>query len=517
MEILKKKIQILLNFFKAKKFNEAEVLNRDLISKYPQAIYLYNILGLVLIEQKKVDESIKCYKDGIKIKSDYAPFYDNIATAYKIKGDYVRAEENYKISIRLNDKAVEPVNNLGNLYIQINKIKLAIECYKKAINLKGSFFLSHYNLALAYKTIGEFEKAKKHFWKSIDLNERFYSAHRSISEIIKYKKKDKHLKILKKINNYSKNEFNNKKELFFALGKAHDDIKEYDEAFKFYSKGNEIRNDESNFSLNTEKKLFNNIKEIFNNELFERFKNSGTDNSTPIFILGMPRSGTTLLEQIISSHQNVFPGDEVNFIPNLISKYTDNDTILKSLYKINNFDFDVFKSIGNDYVRKLKMLSNDSIKVTDKLPINFKWIGFIKLILPKAKIIHSVRNSKDTCISIFKNYFVNPNLNFAYSLKNIVSYYNLYDNLMKHWKETLPNFIVDINYEKIISNPDKEIKDLINKTDLSWDINCLKYYNNKRAIKTASDTQARKKIYTTSLNSWKNYKRYLKKDFINLR
>ena len=131
------------------------------------------------------------------------------------------------------------------------------------------------------------------------------------------------------------------------------------------------------------------------------------------------------------------------------------------------------------------------------------------MILPNSKIIHCVRNSKDICLSIFKNYFVNPNLNFAYDLDEICAFYKLYDDLMKHWSNTIPEFIYDIKYEELIKSPKKEIKNLLKACNLNWSDGCFKFYDNKRPIKTASDTQVRKKLYKSSINSWKNYKNYL--------
>ena len=163
-----------------------------------------------------------------------------------------------------------------------------------------------------------------------------------------------------------------------------------------------------------------------------------------------------------------------------------------------------------------KSLSPYSKKISDKLPINFKWIGLIKLILPNSKIIHCNRNSKDVCLSIFKNYFVSDKLKYAYNLKELTEFYKLYSNLMKHWEKTLPKFIYNIKYENIIHHPDREIKRLLKACDLEWDASCLKFYENKRAVKTASDTQVRKKIYKTSLYFWKNYKKFMNQFFKNL-
>jgi hypothetical protein len=230
----------------------------------------------------------------------------------------------------------------------------------------------------------------------------------------------------------------------------------------------------------------------------------------------MPRSGTTLIEQIISNHPKVFGGDELYFLPDLIKNnfYIEEGKLL--LKQNNNIKKENLKMIGQKYINDLMRISNKSEKVTDKLPINFKWIGLIKLILPNSTIVHCVRNSKDNCLSIFKNYFANKSLNFAYNLDEITDFYNLYHNLMKHWKKTLPKFIMDIEYEQIVENPEQQIRILIEKCDLSWNENCLKFYKNKRPIKTASDIQARKKIYKSSINSWKNYKKNLQNPFQKL-
>ena len=154
--------------------------------------------------------------------------------------------------------------------------------------------------------------------------------------------------------------------------------------------------------------------------------------------------------------------------------------------------------------------------VTDKLTVNFKWIGLIKLIIPNSKIISCTRASEDTCFSIFKNYFTSNELTFAYDINEIVDYYNLYSDLMNHWRSILPNFIFDISYENLISKPEFHVKKLLNFCNLDWEENCLKFYNNKRVIKTASDTQVRKKIYTSSIDYWKNFKKYVEHPFSKL-
>ena len=310
--------------------------------------------------------------------------------------------------------------------------------------------------------------------------------------------------------------FSGKLELSFALGKAFDDIKKFDKAFKYYKEGNKLRRSNIKFSIKRENNEFSIIKKAFNENFFKKNQNIGNEDSTPIFILGMPRSGTTLVEQIISSHPNVYGGGELNYLNDLVKRYFYKDDSL-SFELINQDNENNFANISLEYIEKIKKISKKSLYITDKLPINFKWIGLIKLILPKSKVIHCVRNSKDICISIYKNYFTNTELNYAYDLDELVSFYNLYNDLMNFWEKSFPNFIIQIKYEELIKNPKKEIPKLIKKCNLSWDEKCIKFYDNKRTVKTASDTQVRNKIFKSSVDSWKKYEKYVKKNFSSLK
>jgi len=464
-----------------------------------------------------MDEAIDCYERGLKIDPNFAMFYNNLGTIFKSKEQYDKAESYYKKSIDLDNKLPEPQNNLGNLYKFLNKYKEAIDCYKKAISINPNFFAFHYNLAVAYKSTGVFDKAKNHFEKCIRLKQDFYTAHRNLSELIKYNNEDKHFIFLEKL--YENNEVikKNKKELAFALGKAYEDMNNFDKAFKFFNEGNSLHRENLSFLMEKEKKEFLKIKQIFNEKLLNKFKSSSNQEYSPIFILGMPRSGTTLVEQIISSHPEVFGGDELNFLTDIVQKYfkdKNSELVLQKFSSLNEHDL---SKLASEYINNLKKISNNSPRSTDKLPINFKWIGLIKILIPNSKIIHCYRNPMDNCFSIFKNFFTSKELTFAYNLEEIIEFYNLYEDLMIYWKKMIPKFIIDIKYENIVQNSEEEIKKLINKCDLKWDDSCLKFYNNKRAISTTSDVQARKKIYRTSINTWKKYEKDLKKPFKKLR
>ena len=515
MEKLKKEIQSAVNVYKSRDLSKAEKLCKKLILDNPNIAFLYNLLGLIYVDQKKIDDAIESYEKGIKIDQNFAMIYNNLGLLYynyRIDGNIKKIEDYYKKAISLNEQIPEPHSNLGSLYNYLNKFNEAINCHKTALKIKPDFFYSLHNLGNIYVLLGDFEKAKKSYQESIKLNPNFHHAHRALSRLIKYEKNDKHYLQLEKIYKEVQDDDENKMNISFALAKAYDDMKVYDKSFSLYKEANFLYRKKIIFSIDLENKKFKEIKDIYNKNLFKKYANYGYKDKSPIFIVGMPRSGTTLVEQIISSHKKVFGADEIDFIPKIIKKNFGNNNLRLYFEGVLDFNENIFKKIGEEYINLMDNLSMSSERSTDKLPENFLSIGFIKLILPNSKIVHCYRNPRDNCISIFKSHFPGGKVKFAYNFTETIHYYNLYSDLMKHWNNLFPEFIYNIEYEKLINNSENEIKKLIKACDLNWDEACLNFDKNKRPIRTASDTQARSKIYNSSLNTWKNYEKYLIND-----
>ena len=361
-----------------------------------------------------------------------------------------------------------------------------------------------------------FEKLS--FEESVKLNPKYLESHRSLSRLSKYKtNNDEHFIQLREIYKKTSNDdLENKSSIAFALAKAYEDISDYDKSFTFYKEANTLYRKKVTFSIIQEEENFKEIKDTFSKKLYEKYLNTGNLKNSPIFIIGMPRSGTTLIEQILSNHPKVFGADEIEFIPDLVKKNFRDNKLTLYFNNIINFDQKILKEIGDEYISKINNISENSERSTDKLTTNFLFIGLIKLILPKSKIVHCYRNSRDNCLSIFKNHFPSGKINYAYSLDEIVKYYNLYYDLMDYWRKLLPNFIFDIKYENLISNTKNEINDLLEFCNLNWSDSCLNFYENKRPIKTASHIQARSKIYKTSVDSWKKYEKNLSDHFKKL-
>jgi len=518
MENLKKQIQPILDNYKSGNLTQAELLCKKLITKNPKVVFLYNLLGLIYVGQKKIDLAQKYYEKGIEIDPNFAEIYNNLGLLFTHnKPDIDKAENFFKKSISLNQNIPEAYNNLGFLYKTLDKNDKALNCFKKSIEINPNFLHAYHNIGSIYVQMGKFDEAKKSFFKAVEINSHYTRSHRELSSLIKYTNHEKHLKELKKI--YSEIEvkdIDKKTDIAFALGKAYEDIKDFDKSFDFYSQANTLYQKKIDVSMKSEKDIFFNTKKTFHKNIYEKYSKTGSSDSSTIFILGMPRSGTTLVEQILSNHSKVFGAGEQDIINAIVKKKFTNKNLSLFFEGVIDFNKNIFKEIGDEYISKMKNISNNSERFTDKLPINFFWIGLIKLILPKSKIIHCFRDPKDNCFSIYKNHFQKGTINYSYDLNNIVEYYNLYSDLMNYWNKLFPNFMFNIKYESLVSNTKNEIINMLNFCDLVWDDNCLNFYKNKRSVKTASNVQVRSKIYNSSIGFWKNYEKHLKVYFDKL-
>ena len=500
-----KEAQIILNYFKAQDYITAEVKAKKLIKKFPNFQAVYNLLGLCLQSQKKFLEAIKYYKIAIQNNPNFFVAINNLGLTYHNMYDLKNAQHYYERAIEINPKFTHPISNLGNIKKELNNYEEAIKCYKLALSIDNKLYIVLHNLGMAYQALGKFEESKKYFESVLKNNPKFTRADRSLSMSLKYDINNPHLKSMEnKIKDQSLNNFQ-KIELYFGLGKAYEDIKNYKKSFENYKLGNKIKRDTIKYQINDDVKLFENIKNSFSNINFQNLENVGNKSNKMIFILGMPRSGTTMVEQIIANHKNVYGAGELRDLTQIIKEnFLVNDKI-KFPEKFNIKDQNFFSNMGTKYLENLDRYNTNKNHITDKAPLNFKWIGLIKLILPKSKIIHCTRDPKDICLSLFKNFFEGE-LNFSYSLEEAGKYYKLYQNLMEFWKQLLPDFIYDISYEKLVENQEPESRKLLDFCNLDWDKNCLTFYKNKRGIVTASFAQARKPIYKNSVKSWQKYK-----------
>lgn len=499
---LKIKTDVLTNKLSAGLFVEVITEAKGLLRKRSHQI-IYNILSIAYQSLGKFDLSVKIMEEALKKNPKNAYFLNNMGISKHKLESFEEAEYYFKKGLEFAPNYINILNNIGNLKKDLNLIDEAIIFYKKSLLINENLTETNFNLATIYITLGKFSDAEYYLNKILIINPKSTEADRLISTFTKYTVDSDHLQ---KMNNKISDKTLNKNQLMhlhFALGKAFEDIKKYEDSFKNFNKANQYLSEIVRYDIHQDIKKFEKIKET--TKYINKIKINKNLRQL-IFIVGMPRSGTSLVEQIISSHSNVFGGGELPFLSNLIHREILNN---KELDAIENNDLkNLLEIIQEEYISKISKIDSSSKAFIDKAPLNFKYIGFIKKIFPDSKIINCNRDPIDICWSNYKNFF-SGTLHFSNNLNNLASYYSLYQNYIKFWKELFPDEIYDIIYENLVKNPKEEIKNLLNFCDLEWEESCLKHENNPKSIKTASWVQARKPIYKSAVKSSDHFKMYL--------
>lgn len=474
-------------------------------------------LGEVSRRIGNLEQAILCGKAATKLKPTEAdPFY-NLGLAYTEAKDYKKATTAYRKAVKINPNHGYAWNNLGSaLEAQDNK-KSALTAYETAATINPKHAEAQNNRGAIYSELGKLDEATASFNAAIEASPAFVEAHYNLSALKKYTPDDPHLAFLEGI--YARREslpIQARIRYAFAMGKALDDIGKYDQAFAAYQEGNYLQHSILPVDEAAADTLVNNILQVFTLSFFEARKDwHGKTNKkrTPIFIVGMPRSGTTLLEQILSTHNSVYGAGELvdlnDVIQETIQEVLSDSYAQPFITGVELLNEKQIKDIGKKYLDRVWKLSPKSIFITDKMPANFFYLGLIHLALPDAKIIHAMRDPMDSCFSCYSRLF-NDTMEFAYNLDSLGLYYKRYMTLMNHWHAVLPpNLILDVSYEELVKDTEGQARRILEFVGLPWDAKCLEFHKNERLVKTASITQVRKPIYKSSVSRWKYFKKHL--------
>ena len=487
---------------KLKRTNEAEINYKKLIKINPSSAEAYYNLGNLYNDIDKIDDALVNYIKALELNPNLVSCYNDLGSVYHKLNKLDDAIINYKKAIELNPEYSEAYHNLGISLFTSNKVEEAYENYKKATELKSDYFEAYNNLGSVSQSLGKLEEAEKNYKKAIELKPNYAEAHYNLSNIKTYKDEDNQFNQMKDLT--LDKDLNNEQlyQLNFALAKAYEDLGNYEQSFVNYTIGNKLCKKMIGYNIEEDQNFFKQLEESYLKikKYSSRFSDL-TDNPNPIFILGMPRSGTSLAEQIISSHSKVFGAGELNFI----ESYGD-----KLARGIDEADYDSLLNFKNKYILRLKDLTDKNSMVSDKMPLNFRYIGLILTVFPNAKIIHSKRDPAAICWGNYRQNFTEKRLiRYCYDLKDIVAYYNLYENLMNFWIKEFGDKIYNLNYEKLTIDQVGETKKLINHIELKWEDSCLNPEKNKRSVKTASSKQIRQKVYKGSSDKWKKFEPFL--------
>ena len=488
---------------KAGRLKLAEESYKKVLKKEKNNIDALRLLGLLAFKTKDYEIAERLFLKVLKLDPSFSLAWDNLAKLYRIQNKLLKSIPAFENLIKLDPSNFEALVSLGTIYIKLSKYHEGIKLYEESLKIKPENPRVYLSLGHALKTIGERKKSEAAYQNTIKYFPSSGEAYWSLANLKTYEFSDKEIANMELSlkRNMHQNELI---QMHFALGKAYESNRQFDKSFKHYMDGNWQQRKQVIYNAEDYKISIDEIINFFenNNNILDLRAEAGSDE--PIFILGLPRSGSTLIEQILASHSLIEGTQE---LPNIMAISRDIKLIDQkngypdNLLKLNQSSFD---ELGKKYIDETKWARSSKPFFIDKMPNNFFHIGLIKLILPKAKIIDARRNPMDACFSCFKQYFAKGQ-HFTYDLDDIARYYKDYVRLMDFWNKLFPDEIFTIQYEQIIENPNDRISDLLEFCNVKFEDNCLNFHKSKRAVKTASSEQVRQPMYKTGINYWRNY------------
>ena len=458
------------------RFAESERICRELLETDPKNHRAVFLLGHLAKRGGMLDYAIELFSRALSFHDDDAQYYFALANVLRNRGCTEEAVHYLESGIQVNSTDAAAHQTLGS-------------------------FLSD---------LGRFDASSAAFKKAIDLDPKMGSAHYGLALITRYHADDPHLALMEDLIKKRQLKGQELSRTAFALGKAYEQLKNYDRAFEYFDLGNRERRAIVDYNLEEDRRNNQRLIDSFSAKLFQDKQGLGYRDQKPIFIVGMPRSGSTLLEQILSSHPDITGAGELMTVHNTVSEYshnhlTEDRELPESVTLIPDRDWE---ALGRHYVQSLDEIAAKTPRVIDKQLFNYTYVGMIALMLPEATIINCTRDPMDTCVSCYTNSFL-ADRGFTYDLKELGHAYNLYETLMAHWDKVLPGRIVHVRYEELVADLETTAKQLIQRIGLPWSDACLDYYKNKRSVTTSSLSQVRQPTYKSSIGRWRHYEKYL--------
>ncbi|UFZ05852.1 tetratricopeptide repeat protein [Bradyrhizobium ontarionense] len=491
--------------------DEAMALLRRAIENKPQHLDAHFALGNLLYTAGKDIEAARCYLKVLDFSPAHAETHNNIANVLLRQGHRERAIEHYKRAIASRPDYADAYGNLGNAFLELNQLEDSIEQNLLAIKIKPERFGSYNNLGVAYQALGRFEEATAAFEKALDLSPDDAPIHLNLANMAKFKPDDRRLAGLQRLVDRA-DQLDQEKQIaaHFAMGKALSDLKQYDDAFAHLLQANTLKRKTFDYDSEQRLAMMKNVADRFTPDFFRSVAGHGDDSWAPIFIVGMPRSGTTLMEQVLSSHSKVFGAGELETFKELVGEcaarqkvppaYPDLITLLPP---------EEMTALGREYTARVRALAPEAEHIVDKMPLNFLFVGLIHAAFPRARIINTRRDPLDNCVSCYSLLFTGAQP-FAYDLTELGHYYRGYENVMEHWHKVLPpGVLMDVQYEDLVDDLEGVSRRVLAHCGLDWEDACLDFHRTERTVRTASLMQVREPIYRRSIGSWRRYEKHL--------
>jgi tetratricopeptide (TPR) repeat protein len=443
-------VESLMSLFNQGRLQETLTQGEALLAQFPDTPFLLNLLGATSMAMGRAADADAHFEKALQLKPDYAVAYRNRAKALSV---LARHDE-------------------------------AVTCYQQLLQLRPGDANAHNDFGNTLSILGRHDEAKDRYREALALQPDFVEAHRNLSEATVYRSGDEHIEQMLQL--IDRPGYGDK------------------ERFTYFKAGNRVIKARTNYDIAADRAAFASLKSSFASDagvLPTTSDDQEEGGRQPVFIVGMPRSGTTLVEQILASHSQVFGAGELGLLGQAVAEAEKEsaDDVEQQI-----------AAVREAYLSGIAKLDGAQQFVTDKMPSNFLWIGFIVAALPEAKIVHVTRDARATCWSNYRNLFSAGGSNYSRDLEDVAHYYNLYRDLMAFWHEQYPEKICDLDYEALTNQQEEQTRLLLDYVGLGWEDQCLEFYKSRRAVKTASAAQVRQKMYQGSSEAWRNYEEHLR-------
>ncbi len=531
----------------ARRHTEAERLYRDLLEMSPDDVDGNNLLGLLYIECRQFAKAREVIRKAIAIQPNDPHSHYNIGIASKECGDAAAAIEHFQESARLAPENIEAWVALGNMQklerqlseaaesyrqaIAINafhraaqaglsdtlndagvesnnqqRYEEALQFYSDAVEANDSNGKASLNLGILLEQLGDGESAAKAFETAIRAQPDFADAHFQLAHLKHHASTLDDVKAMKTLFASAAQSKKSKARLAYGLGKAWEKLGDYEQEFDWLVKAHDLMATLEVFDPRVVVARFNSLKRVFSTEVVHR---TGSDSgSNLVFVVGMPRSGTSLTEQILASHSDIFGAGEQMTAQNALSRFQKRHGARSYPDRIPDLATDDIDAIASELKEQLTSQSSGESLIVDTTPANFVHLGFIAILFPGARFIHCTRDALDTCVSIYQHPLSGEHA-YSHKLENLAGYHNEYQGLMRHWQDVLGDTLFELPYEALASDFEPTVRRLLKFCGLPFEEGCLTYYETRRAVRTPSASQVRQPIYTSSIGRWRRYEKQL--------
>ena len=468
------------------------------------------LLGIIAAELGRFGNAVEFIEAAIKLEPTRAEFHAHLGRCLAMQKRDSEARTAAERAVALSPNDALTLDTIGVVLSRIGEHGAAVKAFEQAIARDRRNPGYQFNLGSSLKFIGDFERAEQAYEAAIDASPRFYKAHSALSALRRQSGDNNHIARLEGLLPGAR-DVDAQLHLHHSLAKEYDDLGNYAAAFEHLRAGNKRKRDTLDYDVNDDLALFDRVRDVFSAEWLAG-QSIGHDSREPVFVLGMPRTGTTLVERVISSHSQVFSAGELQNFPLTVKRMasTPSKQVLDTGTLTAAADIDP-KRLGLGYLESTRPATGQSPRFVDKMPLNYFYIGLIHAALPNAKIVCLRRHPLDTCLSNFRQLFALKfsYYNYAFDLEDIAHYYVGFAGLMQHWHKVLPNVVLEVDYERLVADQETESRRILEHCELDWEDACLDFDKNTSPVATASSAQVRGPIYSSAIARWKRYDDFL--------